>query len=148
MALETYGFDDFDAILTQMGQEFGYTDVNKKVLIPALRNAMKVTLPTAKSLARSNTGRMRESITVEARRPSDRDKRSKYIYDSDAAIAIISVKQSRVSLGEEFGTADKAGKPFIRPSLEANQSVILQTLSEELKKKIERYKSRNSKDSK
>jgi HK97 gp10 family phage protein len=148
MAIETYGFDDFDAILTQMGQEFGYTDVNKKVLIPALRNAMKVTLPYAKSLARSNTGQMRNSIMIEARRPTDRDKKSKYIYDSDAAIAIISVKQSQVSLGEEFGTAKKAGQPFIRPALEANQSVILQTLSDELKKKIERYKSRNARDAK
>lgn len=148
MSLETYGFEDFDAVLTEMGKEFGYTDVNKKVLIPALRNAMKVTLPYAKQLARSKTGEMRNSIMIEARRPTDRDKKSKYIYDSDAAIAIISVKQSKVSLGEEFGTADKAGHPFIRPALEANQSIILQTLAEELSKKIQRYKSRNSKDSK
>lgn len=148
MSVNTYGFEDFDAVLTQMGQEFGYTDVNKKVLIPALRNAMKITAPYAKGLARVNTGKMRDSIMVEARRPNDRDKKSKYIYAGDAAIAIISVKQSAVSLGEEFGTAEKAGQPFIRPALEANQSTILQTLSEELKKKIERYKSRNSKDSK
>lgn len=148
MSVETYGFEDFDAVLTQMGNEFGYTDVNKKVLIPALRNAMKVTLPFAKQLARSKTGEMRNSIMIEARRPTDRDKKSKYIYDSDAAIAIISVKQSKVSLGEEFGTADKAGHPFIRPALEANQSIILQTLAEELSKKIQRYKSKNSKDSK
>lgn len=148
MSVNTYGFEDFDAVLTQMGQEFGYTDVNKKVLIPALRNAMKITAPYAKGLARANTGTMRNSIMVEARRPSDRDKKSKYIYDNDAAIAIISVRQSPVSLGEEFGTANKAGKPFIRPALEANQSTILQTLSEELQKKIQRYKSRNSKDSK
>jgi HK97 gp10 family phage protein len=148
MRIETYGFDDFDAVLTEMGKDFGYTDVNKKVLIPALRNAMKVTVPYAKSLARANTGEMRNSITVEARRPTDRDKRSKYIYDTDAAIAILSVKQSKVSLGEEFGTAKRAGQPFIRPSLEANQSVILQTLADELKKKIDRYKSKNSKDTK
>jgi HK97 gp10 family phage protein len=148
MKIETYGFDDFDAVLTEMGKDFGYTDVNKKVLIPALRNAMKITVPYAKSLARANTGEMRNSITVEARRPTDRDKRSKYIYDTDAAIAIVSVKQSKVSLGEEFGTAKRAGQPFIRPALEANQSVILQTLADELKKKIDRYKSRNARDSK
>jgi hypothetical protein len=53
-----------------------------------------------------------------------------------------------VSLGEEFGTAKKAGQPFIRPSLETNQATILQTLSDELQKKIQRYKSRNAKDSK
>lgn len=148
MTLKTYGFEDFDAVLTEMGNEFGYTDVNKKVLIPALRNAIKITAPYAKGLARVNTGRMRDSIIVEARRPTDRDKKSKYIYDNDAAIAIVSVRQSAVSLGEEFGTANKAGQPFIRPALEANQSTILQTLAEELAKKIQRYKSKNSKDSK
>jgi HK97 gp10 family phage protein len=148
MRIETYGFDDFDAVLTEMGKDFGYTDVNKKVLIPALRNAMKITLPYAKSLARISSGQMRNSIMIEARRPSDRDKKSKYIYDTDAAIAFLSVKQSPVSLGEEFGTANKAGQPFIRPALEANANEILRILWNELQTKIERYKSRNSKDSK
>jgi HK97 gp10 family phage protein len=146
MSLETYGFDDFDAILTQMGEEFGYTDVNKRVLIPALRDAMRVTLPTAQGLARANTGQMKASIKVEARRPSDRDKQSKYIYNSDAAIALLSVRQSAISLGEEFGTAKKTGTPFIRPALESRQSDILSVLSDKLKNKIERYKARKSKD--
>jgi HK97 gp10 family phage protein len=146
--MPTYGFNDFDKVLTEMGNDFGYTDVNKKVLIPALRNAMKITLPSAKSLARVNTGRMRESIIVEARRPNNRDLQSKYIYLTDAAIAMVSVKRSKISLGEEFGTADKAGKPFIRPALESNQSSVLQTLIDELNKKITKYKSKNSKDQK
>jgi HK97 gp10 family phage protein len=144
--MPTYGFNDFDKVLTEMGNDFGYTDVNKKVLIPALRNAMKITLPSAKSLARVNTGRMRESIIVEARRPNNRDLQSKYIYLTDAAIAMVSVKRSKISLGEEFGTANKAGKPFIRPALESNQSSVLQKLSDELNKKITKYKSKNSKD--
>ena len=146
MPIETYGFDEFDAILTQMGEEFGYTDVNKKVLIPALRDAMKVTLPTAQSLARVNTGRMKESLKIEARRPSDRDKQSKYIYANDAAFAMLSVKRSAVSLGEEFGTANKTGRPFIRPALESRQNEVLSVLSEQLKKRIEKYKARQSKD--
>lgn len=146
--MQTYGFDDFDKVLTQMGEEFGYTDVNKKVLIPALKSAIRITEPVAKSLARVKTGTMRNSIIVEARRPNTRDLKSKYIYATDAAIAILSVKKSAVSLGEEFGTADKAGKPFIRPALESTQTSILQTLSDELNKKIEKYKSKNSKDQK
>lgn len=146
MSLETYGFDDFDVVLAQMGEEFGYTDVNKKVLIPALRDAMRVTLPTAQGLARSNTGQMKASIKVESRRPSDRDKQSKYIYNSDAAFAMLSVKQSAVSLGEEFGTAKKTGQPFIRPALESRQNEILSVLSEKLKQKIEKYKARKAKD--
>lgn len=146
--MQTYGFDDFDKVLTEMGNDFGYTDVNKKVLIPALRNAMKITLPSAKSLARVNTGKMRESIIVEARRPNNRDLQSKYIYPTDAAIGMVSVKRSKISLGEEFGTSNKSGHPFIRPALESNQSSVLQALSDELNKKITKYKSKNSKDQK
>ena len=61
---------------------------------------------------------------------------------------MVSVTRSKVSLGEEFGTADKAGKPFIRPALESNQSSVLQALSDELNKKITKYISKNSKDQK
>ena len=146
MALETYGFDEFDQILDQMGKEFGYTDVNKRTLVPALRNALMISLPTAKALARRRTGEMIESIEVIAKRPSDKDKQSKYISDADAAIALLSVKASDVSLGEEFGTANKAGRPFIRPAIESNQNSILNTLSDELTRLIEKYQARKSKD--
>lgn len=146
MKIETFGFDDFDLTLKTMGEEFGYTDVNKKVLVPALKAAMMTALPTAKSLARRKTGTMQESIKVEARRPTDRDQQSKYVYSYDAAIAILSVKQSKVSLGEEFGTADKAGNPFIRPAIESNENSILSSLEKQLKLKIDRYQARKSKD--
>lgn len=146
MKIETFGFDDFDKTLTQMGEEFGYTDVNKKVLVPALRAAMMVALPTAKSLAREDTGEMKQSIKVEARRPTDRDKESKYVYSYDAAIAILSVKQSKVSLGEEFGTSEKPAHSFIRPAVESNKPSILNTLNEQLKLKIDKYRAKNSKD--
>jgi len=144
--IETYGFDDFDKTLTQMGEEFGYTDVNKKVLVPALRAAMMVALPTAKSLTRADTGKMKETIRVDARRPTDKDQESKYVYSYDAAIAILSVRQSKVSLGEEFGTADKAAHPFIRPALESNKPNILNALNQQLKTKIDKYQARKSKD--
>lgn len=146
MKIETFGFDDFDKTLTQMGEDFGYTDVNKKTLIPALKAAMMVALPTAKSLARQDTGTMKESIRVDARRPTDKDQESKYVYSYDAAIAILSVRQSKVSLSEEFGTSEKPAHPFIRPALQSNKANILNTLNEQLKLKIDRYKARKSKD--
>lgn len=146
--METYGFDEFDKILDQMGQEFGYTDVNKRTLIPALRNALRIAEPLSKSLARKDTGEMVSTINVIAKRPTDRDKESKYIYDTDAAYAMLSAKISDVSLGEEFGTAKKTGQPFIRPAIERNQSEIIEKLAEELKKLIDKYQARKSKDKK
>lgn len=144
--METYGFDDFDKILAQMGNEFGYTDVNKRTLVPALRNAMMVALPTAKSLVRTNTGELKETINVMAKRPSDKDKQSKYIYDSDAAIAMLSSHASDVSLSEEFGTAKKSGHPFLRPALESNQNGVMTKLTEELTRLIDKYQARKNKD--
>ncbi len=144
--METYGFDDFDKVLDQMGKDFGYTDVNKRTLIPALKFALMSAFPTALSLIRRNTGELKESLEIISKRPSDKDKQSKYIYDSDAAIAIISVKASDVSLSEEFGTANKSGQPFLRPSLESNQNNIINTLSDELEKLINKYQARKNKD--
>lgn len=144
--MPTYGFDDFDKVLDQMGKDFGYTDVNKRTLVPALKNAMMIALPTAQELARKKTGEMAAGINVIAKRPTDRDKQSKYISDADAAIAMVSAKISDVSLGEEFGTAKKAGKPFIRPSLERNQVQIINKLADELNRLIEKYQVRKNKD--
>ena len=144
--METYGFDEFDKILTQMGEEFGYTDVNKRTLVPALRNAMKAALPTAQSLVRVDTGQLKESIRVDAKRPSDKDKVSKYIYENDAAIALLSAHASDVSLSEEFGTAQKSGQPFIRPAVESNQTLIIDKLATELEKLIAKYQARKAKD--
>jgi HK97 gp10 family phage protein len=146
MALETYGFEDFDKTLAQMGDEFGYTDVNKRTLVPALKRALLTALPTAQSLVRKNTGRLKESLSVISKRPTDRDKRSKYISDADAAIGMLSAHISDVSLAEEFGTAKRPGQPFIRPALETNQSNIINKLSEELKTLIDKYQARKNKD--
>jgi HK97 gp10 family phage protein len=144
--MQTYGFDDFDKVLDQMGKDFGYTDVNKKTLVPALKKAMMIALPTAKTLAHRDTGEMAESIEVTSKRPDDKDKKSKYIYDSDAAIGLLSAKISDVSLGEEFGTSKKSAHPFIRPSIERNQTGIIDKLSSELTLLIEKYQARKSKD--
>lgn len=141
----TEGFDDFEDALITLASEFGYTDVNKKVLIPAVRDAMQSVLPVSQSLARADTGSMRASIKVDARRPNERDRQSKYIDANDAAIAVLSAKQSAVSLGEEFGTANKGAHPFLRPALESNQASVVSRLSTILAFKLDSYKARKAK---
>lgn len=146
MSLHTEGFDEFEATLKRLGDEFGYTEVNRRVLIPAVREAMASTLPVAEGLARTNTGKMRESIKIDARRPSERDRQSKYIAPDDAAIAVLSAKQSAVSLGEEFGTAKKSGHPFLRPALEREQSIVHRRLGTILAFKLDTYQAKKTKD--
>ena len=146
--ITTEGFDDFQKLLIQLGEEFGYTEVNKRVLIPAVRDAMQGMVSQAQSLARVDTGQMRASIKVDARRPNAKDKQSKYILKDDAAIAILSVKRSKASLSEEFGDAKKPGHPFLRPTFESNISNMTRNLSETIASRLNKYQAKKSKDKK
>ena len=146
--ITTEGFDDFQKLLVQLGEEFGYTEVNKRVLIPAVRDAMQGMASQAQSLARVDTGQMKASIKVDARRPNAKDKQSKYISKDDAAIAILSVKRSKASLSEEFGDAKKPGHPFLRPTFESNISNMTRNLSETIASRLNKYQAKKSKDKK
>lgn len=141
----TEGFDDFEKLLVQMGEDFGYRETTRNVLTKSAKIAMEFIVPVAKQLARSNTGKMRESIRVDARIPNANDKKSAYYRQGDAVVAVVSAKQSKVSLGEEFGTADKAGHPFLRPALEGNQEYVLRRLEASLAYTLNAYRSRKMK---
>jgi HK97 gp10 family phage protein len=143
--VKTEGFDEFESLLIQMGEEFGYKETTRNVLTKSAKIAMEAIVLPAKLMARANTGKMRESIKVESRIPNARDRKSAYIYRDDAVIGIVSVRQSAVSLGEEFGTAKKAGHPFLRPALENNQDVVLRRLESALAYTLNAYKSRKMK---
>lgn len=143
--VKTEGFDEFESLLIQMGEEFGYKETTRNVLTKSAKIAMEAIVLPAKLMARANTGKMRESIKVESRIPNARDRKSAYIYKDDAVIGIVSVRQSAVSLGEEFGTAKKAGHPFLRPALENNQDVVLRRLESALAYTLNAYKSRKMK---
>lgn len=141
----TEGFDDFEALLIEMGKDFGYRETTRNVLTKSAKIAMETTLLPAKSMARSDTGRMRQTIKVESRIPNNRDRKSSYVHPDDAVIGILSVKQSAISLGEEFGTSKKSGHPFLRPALESNQEQVLRRLSSALAFTLDAYKSRKMK---
>jgi HK97 gp10 family phage protein len=143
--LRTEGFDEFEKLLVEMGNDFGYKETTRNVLTKSAKAAMEATLLPAKGMARSDTGRMRENIKVEARIPNNNDRKSAYIYKDDAVIAMLSAKQNSISLGEEFGTAKKSGHPFLRPALESNQETVLRRLSSALAFTLNAYKSRKMK---
>jgi HK97 gp10 family phage protein len=141
----TEGFDDFETLLIQMGEDFGYRETTRNVLTKSAKAAMEAIVLPAKQMARANTGTMRQSIRVDSRIPNARDKKSSYVYKDDAVIGIVSVRQSAISLGEEFGTAKKSGHPFLRPALESNQRVVLRRLESALAYTLNAYKARKMK---
>lgn len=145
MTVQTEGFDEFYELLVQMGEDFGYRNTTRNVLTPSVKAAMEPVLATAKLLARVDSGAMRDSLRVEARIPTERDYMSEYVDANDAVIGAVTVKQSRVSLSEEFGTADKAGKPFLRPALETMQGQVLRRLESLLAFRLSRYQAKQAK---
>lgn len=142
---KTEGFDDFEALLIQMGEDFGYRETTRNVLTKSAKVSMEAIVPIAKQLARADTGTMRQSIRVDSRIPNARDKKSAYIDKNDAVIGVVSVRQSAISLGEEFGTAKKAGRPFLRPALESNQQLVLRRLESALAFTLNAYRTRKLK---
>ncbi len=131
------GFAEFEQQLLQLA-EMGRADLTaRRTLVKALRAAMQPVYQYVVDNApydESNKGpiHMRDTARIDARIPVERDQRSEYINPTDAAIAIVSVKQSSVSLANEFGTSKMDAQPFLRPALDSNASRVLANVSQEL----------------
>lgn len=141
----TQGFEEFEKLLIQMAEDFGYKETTRNVLVPAVKVALEPVLITAKTLARADTGRMRDSIKIEARIPNNNDKKSAYVSKDDAVIGLVSAKQSKISLSEEFGTKEKSGHPFLRPALESNTEIVVRRLSSALAYRLDAYQAKKYK---
>lgn len=82
---------------------------------------------------------LRETVRLDARVPHSRDIRSEYVSETDAAIAVVSVKKSAVSLAQEFGTAKISAQPFLRPALESYRHDVVNALKQPLADFIVKY---------
>jgi len=83
------GYKEFDELLTQMEKDFSEKDV-KGVLRKAVRKAMAPALAAAQGAVSVDTGALKASLQIEARKPTNKDKRSKYVSDGDVAIGLVS----------------------------------------------------------
>ena len=141
------GFAEFEQQLQQMANDFRGDLVARNTLVPAAKTAMEQVLNTAQTKARVGTKprdgknpiHMKDTLRLDARIPTERDKRSEYVNDTDSAIAVVSVKKSAVSLANEFGTSKIAASPFLRPALQQNAQTVLGTLKSELAQRITDY---------
>ena len=77
------GLKEVYAAFEELAAEIGDKKAQSKILVPAAREAMQPVLTQAMSNAPMDTGGLRLSLQVEARRPTKRDRRSKYITDND-----------------------------------------------------------------
>jgi HK97 gp10 family phage protein len=97
-------------VFKMLADEIGDKKATSKVLLPAMKEAMLRVQSMARLLAPSDTGALRKSIGIVARRPTTRDKKSQYIKNSDMAIAIVSTSVIPKHLTKEFAKAHKGLK--------------------------------------
>jgi HK97 gp10 family phage protein len=95
MSFAVTGLRELNAKLEKMANEIGDKKTNSKILVPAMREAMKPVLQMAQSTAPIDTGGLRLSLQIEARRPTKKDIRSKYVNYSDSTIAIVTTASGR-----------------------------------------------------
>lgn len=147
MAKETIkleGFAEFERTLINLSQVWDSDKVARATLAKAAAIAMEPVAQTAYSLAAlgppNKTGiHMKETIRINARIPTEKDKQSNFVRDTDAAIAVVSVKKSAVSLANEFGTAKMSARPFLHPALTSNIDNVLTILKNSLSEIIPQY---------
>lgn len=161
------GFQEFEELINQMVEDFGEKDT-RKIMRNAVKDSMAPVLMDAKLRAPTDTGALQASLQIEARKPTGKDRKSKYVDRTDAVIASVTtapgwklkktaffnrknkksdIKQVGINsdaraVAMEFGTAKVAAKPFLRPALESNKMVVVDSLGDNLKVHLERYKAR------
>ena len=144
ITFKTEGFAELEQQLKELADGYRHDLVARNTLVKAAKEAMVPVWQTATSLAafdEKNTSgiHMRDTLRIDARIPHGRDRLSEYVNETDAAIAIVSVKRSAVSLANEFGTAKMSAKPFLRPALESNIQTVVDKLKSELSQIIPAY---------
>lgn len=175
------GLQETLEVFRQLADEIGDKKARSKVLLPAMKMAIQPVLVAAKMLVPRDSGKLADSLISYVKRPTAKDKRSKYIGNNDAIIAKVEtkpisareekdfkatkkslatkgIKVTRKSFFEgrgryydaravanEFGTADRGSKPFLRPAMEGQASTVVDLLSITLDQKIRQYRSKNAK---
>lgn len=178
---EVKGIKETLDVFKQLADEIGDKKATSKVLLPALKMAIQPVLYTAKMLAPRDTHQLADSLIAYVKRPSSKDKRSKYVSNTDAVIAKVEVKpispkernefratkKSLASKGikvsakkfyegrgrfydaraiaNEFGTKNRAAKPFLRPAMESQASTVVDLLALTINQKILQYRSKTVK---
>ena len=147
LTFELEGFADFEQQLREIADGFRGDLVARNTLVPAAKIAMESVYNSAVSRAPvgdkprddKNPFHMRDTIRLDARIPNEKDKRSEYVNETDAAIAVVSVKKSAVSLAQEFGTSKIPAHPFLRISLQQDSGTVLDALKSQLSGRIPDY---------
>lgn len=117
------GLGDAMTAFEELATEIGDKKARSKVLIPAARAAIKPVLDSAQQKAPVDTGALRLLLQVEARRPTNRDRRSKYITENDTVIALVTTASGKKMKAMSEGKGlERARKRLIKSGATAEQA--------------------------
>ena len=138
------GFKEIEQQLLALGEGLRSDLAARNTIVKAAKEAMEPVYNQVKATApydESNTGpiHLRDTTRLDARLPSSKDRLSDYVSPTDAAIAVVSVKKSAVSLAQEFGTRKLSPQPFLRIALAQNAQLVLNTLQTSISEWIPKY---------
>jgi HK97 gp10 family phage protein len=151
VSIKLEGVGDVQKIFRELADEIGDKKANSKILVPSVREAMKPVLAQARANAPVDTGGLKRSLQVEARRPTRKDKGSKYISATDTVISLVTTASGKKlakmginsdarAIAQEFGTAKHPAQPYLRTALESQSQSVIQNLSQILARRINQYK--------
>jgi hypothetical protein len=96
------GLKDVLAAFEELAIDIGDKKARSRILVPAAREAMKPVLTMARMNAPKDSGDLARTMQIEARRPTRKDIRSKYITEKDTVIALVTTKAFPKKLKKEF----------------------------------------------
>lgn len=108
------GVADLEAVFEELKNDIGPTDA-KRVISSGIRRALAPVLSTAKALLVENgtvdTGALLASLQIEARKPTKKDRGSKYIQQSDDFIGAVTTASGKKLASKKYYNLreDKAG---------------------------------------
>ena len=104
---EVKGLKETLEVFEQLRNEIGDKQSTSKVLVPAVREAMKPVLAMAKALSPKDTGALDRSLYITARRPTRKDMKSRYVTPKDSVISLVSSrpipKKLKQQLNAKYG---------------------------------------------
>ena len=86
------GLKEVLAAFDELASDIGDKKATSSILVPAVRESMKPVLAMAQMNAPKVTGDLSRTLQIEARRPTKRDLRSKYINPTDTVVAVVTTK--------------------------------------------------------
>ena len=150
-AFKVEGLDDLLQSMGDLQEEIGKKKTDR-LWRKVMGQAMLPVLDSAKNLAPVDTGQLKEHIYMKVQRPAARDKASVTYKGEDIMVRVtvgpkrrdskvagVVTKRGKektiynhkpVALAHEFGTAELAAKPFMRPALSTNVDNVIQRLGD------------------